>query len=167
MNTANFSHQICHYRTALMQSAMKFTRNHEDADDLVQETLIKAIRYESKFIDGTNLKSWLYTILKNTFINHYRSCVRKGAVVTRSVDFDRYHSAASCGTNGGEGKFMIEDMNKALKNLNPTLSVPFLRYFEGYKYHEIAEEINIPIGTVKTRIHVARQMLKVQLKMYN
>ncbi|RZM09992.1 MAG: RNA polymerase sigma factor, partial [Pedobacter sp.] len=153
MNTVDFSQQICNYRTALMQSAMKFTQNQEDADDLVQETLIKAIRYESKFIDGTNLSAWLYTILKNTFINHYRSCVRKSAVITRSLDFDCQYPATSCGTNGGEGKFMMEDMNKALKNLNPTLSLPFLRYFEGYKYHEIAEEINIPIGTVKTRIH--------------
>ncbi|MNY44475.1 ECF RNA polymerase sigma factor SigW [compost metagenome] len=64
------------------------------------------------------------------------------------------------------GKFVMEDIDKAMGKLEPEYSVPFLKYFEGYKYHEIAEELNIPIGTVKTRIHIARQSLKFQLKMY-
>jgi RNA polymerase sigma-70 factor (ECF subfamily) len=72
----------------------------------------------------------------------------------------------SAQTNKGENKFIMDDINKALEKLQPEYSGPFLRYFEGYKYHEIAEELNIPIGTVKTRIHMARQILKQQLKMY-
>jgi RNA polymerase sigma factor (sigma-70 family) len=166
MNSATFNNQICLYRPSLMLSALKFTRNHDDADDLVQETLIKAIRYESKYEQGTNLHGWLFTIMRNTFINNYRSLTRKAAVVVNNVDLQTHVSAKSCSANRGEAKFIMEDFNKALTNLDDAYSIPFLRYFEGYKYHEIAKEMNIPIGTVKTRIHVARRILKANLKMY-
>ena len=72
----------------------------------------------------------------------------------------------SASNNLGENKFMMEDINKAMKGLQPEYAIPFLKYFEGYKYHEIADELQIPIGTVKTRIHMARQVLKGSLKMY-
>lgn len=158
---------ICGHRSSLMQSALKFTRNHDDASDLVQETLIKAIRYENKYEDGTNLRGWLFTIMRNTFINNYRSLARKTAVMVQNVDPWSYPINENTSKNIGEGKFMMEDINKAMASLDPVHSVPFLRYFEGYKYHEIAEELGIPIGTVKTRIHVARKILKASLKMYS
>jgi len=167
MNALTFNKQIGFYRAALMQSALKFTRNHDDADDLVQETLIKAIRYENKYEEGTNLQGWLFTIMRNTFINNYRSLARKTAVIVGNVDLQRHVPSGGCDVNRGEAKFLMEDVNKAMANLSPVYSVPFLRYFEGYKYHEIAEEMNIPVGTVKTRIHVARRILKGHLKMYS
>ena len=166
MNVINFNTEICGCRNLLMQSALQFTNNHEDADDLVQETMIKAIRYEHKFEQGTNLHGWLFIIMKNTFINNYRSLTRRAAVFIQDVDPWRYPVNESTARNNGEGKMISQDINKALENLQPEYSVPFLRYFEGYKYHEIAAEMNIPIGTVKTRIHVARRVLKSKLKMY-
>jgi len=167
MNTIAFNNQISLYRPSLMESALKFTRNHDDADDLVQETLVKAIRYESKYEEGTNLHGWLFTIMRNTFINNYRSLTRKATVMASNIDLQQHVTIRSSSLNGGEAKFLMQDVNKALKNLDPAYSVPFLRFFEGYKYHEIAKEINIPIGTVKTRIHIARRILKAQLKMYS
>lgn len=167
MESNSLSHQICDHRSCLERFAMKFTQDVEDANDLVQDTLIKAIRYHELYKQGTNLQGWLYTIMKNTFINDYRREARQRAVVETTDDLTSFHLSKSATSNHGENKFVMEDINKALTKLQPELSIPFLRYFEGYKYHEIAQELDIPIGTVKTRIHMARQALKAQLKMYS
>ena len=166
MNELTFNSQICGYRASLMQSAMKFTGNNNDADDLVQDTLIKAIRYETMYKEGTNLRGWLFTIMKNTFINNYRSMLKKTAIVVTNEDLLAYPLPSCASYNQCEDKFTMEDIHKALECLQPVHAVPFLKYFEGYKYHEIADEMKIPVGTVKTRIHIARKLLKSHLKMY-
>lgn len=166
MENLTLNTEICKHQNCLEAFALKFTGNTEDAGDLVQDTVIKAIRYHAMYKEGTNLRGWLYTIMRNTFINDYRRGSRRRAVIETSEDlssFQLYHSADG---NLGENKFVREDINKALEKLQPEYSIPFLKYFEGFKYHEIAEELQIPIGTVKTRIHMARQVLKAQLKMY-
>lgn len=165
-NNLALNNEICGHRSCLESFAMKFTRDVEDANDLVQDTLIKAIRYHKMYKQGTNLRGWLYTIMRNTFINEYRRDSRRNAIIETSEDLSSYQLKDSATNNHGVHKFVMEDINKAMEKLQPEYSVPFLRYFEGYKYHEIAEELNIPIGTVKTRIHMARQALKSQLKMY-
>lgn len=167
MNELTFNSQICGHRASLMLSAMKFTGNNNDADDLVQDTLIKAIRYENMYKEGTNLRGWLFTIMKNTFINNYRGLLKRKAVILTNEDLLAYPLPSYASRNQGEAKFMMEDINKALHNLQPAYSIPFLRYFEGYKYHEIADELSIPVGTVKTRIYIARKLLKADLKMYS
>lgn len=166
MENVTLNHQICDHRSCLESFAMKFTQDVEDANDLVQDTVIKAMRYHHLYKQGTNLRGWLYTIMRNTFINNYRKGCRKNALIETSEDLSSYQLQGSASTNQGENKFVLEDINKAMDRLQPEYSRPFLRYFEGYKYHEIAEELNIPIGTVKTRIHMARQGLKAQLKVY-
>jgi RNA polymerase sigma factor (sigma-70 family) len=166
MNTTSFNNQICGCRNNLMQSALKFTRNHDDADDLVQDTLIKAIRYENKYDQGTNLQGWLFTIMRNTFINNYKALGRRAAVFVRNVDPYQYPITETTARNKAEVTMVYEDVHKALAKLEPEYAVPFLRYFEGYKYHEIATEMDLPLGTIKTRIHVARRVLKSKLKMY-
>jgi RNA polymerase sigma factor (sigma-70 family) len=167
MNSITFNNQICDMRPNLHQFAIKFTVNEDDAEDLVQDTLIKAIRYSYLYKEGTNLKGWLYTILKNTFINGYRRSVKKNSVINTEEDLTSHQLYTSASSNNGVNKFVKEDIDSAMSQLQPEYSVPFLRYFEGYKYHEIAEELEIPIGTVKTRIHVARKLLKTNLKMYS
>lgn len=166
MNTNSFNNQICGCRTKLMHSALKFTGNHDDADDLVQDTLVKAINYESKFEQGTNLQGWLFTIMRNTFINNCHALGRRAAVFIKNVEPSQYPVTEATTRNRGEAIMIAEDVNKALANLQAEYSVPFLRYFEGYKYEEIAAELEIPLGTVKTRIHIARRVLKSKLKMY-
>jgi len=153
-------------RPHLNQFAIKFTKNVEDADDLVQDTLMKAMRYAQMYKEGTNLKGWLYTIMRNTFINNYRSVSKRQAIVTTSEDLNSVQLSISASNNLAENKFIQKDINAAMSALSPEYYIPFIKYFEGFKYHEIAEELNIPIGTVKTRIHVARKMLKANLKMY-
>lgn len=167
MENMTLNHQICNQRSCLESFAMKFTNDIEDANDLVQDTIIKAIRYHHMYQQGSNLKAWLYTIMRNTFINDYRKAARRNALIDTSEDLSSYQLTKSAAQNQGENKFIMEDITKALRKLQPEYSSPFLRYFEGYKYQEIAEELGIPIGTVKTRIHMARQVLKGQLKVYS
>lgn len=166
MENLTLNNEICNQRSCLEVLAKRFTNDLEYADDLVQETLIKAIQYHKMYKQGTNLRGWLYTIMKNTFINGYRKAVKESAIIASSGDFYAFQLLRSAANNQGENKLMMEDINKALKVLKPEYSRPFLRYFEGYRYREIAEELGIPIGTVKTRIRLAKQVLQAQLKMY-
>ena len=85
--------------------------------------------------------------------------------VTDDLTSDKLFLSAT--SNNSEGKFVMDDIYKALEKLQPEYYTPFIKYFEGFKYHEIADELQIPIGTVKTRIHVARQLLKKQLRVYS
>lgn len=167
MKNNTLDYQIFEHKNSLQAFAMRFTQNTDDADDLVQDTMLKAIRYASKYTEGTNLKAWLFIILKNTFINDYRRLVKQKSLITTQEDLSSDLLFKSSTSNRADDKFMGDDINKAFQQLEPAYSVPFLKYFEGYKYHEISEMLEIPIGTVKTRIHVARHLLKSNLKMYN
>src|SRR5690606_26851668 len=108
----------------------------------------------------------LYTILKNTFINNYRRLVKTNSMVTKSDEISSSNLVYSSTSNRGENSFVMEDIKEAMNKLSEDYYIPFTMYFEGYKYHEIADHLAIPIGTVKTRIHVARKTLKKSLKSY-
>ena len=166
MTQLQFNHQLYNYSGSLYSFALNFTKDVEDANDLVQDTMLKAVTYYSKFKEGTNLKGWLFTIMRNTFINNYRRMAKKTSLITQSEDISSVNLHYSASSNAAESKFVMADIEKALATLQPEYYVPFMKYFEGFKYHEIAEELNIPIGTVKTRIHVARGILKKYLKTY-
>lgn len=167
MTNNSFSYKVYDHKSALQNFALKFTQNLDDADDLVQDTILKAMRYSQMFQDGSNMKAWLYTIMKNTFINDYRKSAKRMSVIDTTEEISSAQLFKSATENQVNNKFISDDVNKALGKLNPDYYIPFTKYFEGYKYHEIADILNIPIGTVKTRIHVARQLLKVDLKMYS
>ncbi len=146
--------------------AMQLTRNLEDANDLVQETVLKALRYKEKYTEGTNLRGWVLTILKNTFINNYRRMVKRKTFID-STDNTYFLDLPSHRTeNQAETKFIRKDLESAISILQPELKVTFMLNIEGFKYHEIAEELNIPIGTVKTRIFVAKRILRKKLQVY-
>jgi RNA polymerase sigma factor (sigma-70 family) len=167
MTKNEFNLQLNDHSVSLQSFALNFTKDIEDANDLVQDTMLKAVTYYSKFKEGTNLKGWLFTIMKNTFINNYRRLVKTNALITKSDEISAANLQDSAAKNTSDSKFIIGDINKALSTLQPEYYIPFIKYFEGYKYHEIAEMLEIPIGTVKTRIHVARQILKKYLKTYS
>lgn len=167
MKTLDFTSMLTSHRSSLKMYALHFTRDTDDANDLVQDTMLKAITYYTKFKEGTNIKGWLYTIMKNTFINNYKKFVRISAFVVKADDISSANLMYSATKNQAEPKFVMDDLQNALKKLPSTYLVPFTMYFEGYRYHEIADHLKIPIGTVKTRIHVARQLIKKFLKPYN
>jgi RNA polymerase sigma factor (sigma-70 family) len=167
MTISEFNHMLTTHTRSLKNFAFQFTRNIDDADDLYQDTVLKAINYFEKFSEGTNLKAWLFTIMRNTFINDYRKEMRSNLIIHKCEDFSSVNLLKSSSKNQAEGKFVIRDVEKILSLLPKDYSVPFVKYFEGYKYHEIADQLEIPLGTVKTRIHMAREILKKQLKMYS
>ncbi|MFN9582104.1 MAG: RNA polymerase sigma factor, partial [Bacteroidota bacterium] len=152
--------------SSLRHYAYQLTRNVEDTNDLVQDTMLKALTYQDKFTDGTNLKGWLYTIMKNTFINNYRRMVKRTTFIDQT-DNDYYLDSVSHSVkNVADQTFMMKDIERAIDALPVSLKKPFTMNFKGFKYHEIAEILNIPIGTVKTRIFVARRQLREQLNGY-
>jgi len=166
MSKNEFKSMVSSHAESLKMYALHFTHDDEDANDLVQDTVLKAITYHEKFKEGTNLKGWLYTIMKNTFINNYRRFVKISGMVTKSEEISSSNLVYSSTKNRGENQFVMDDIREAMDKLSEEYYVPFTMYFEGYKYHEIADHLSIPIGTVKTRIHVARKSLKKSLKTY-
>lgn len=165
MNQLDFTQAAQSFQPQLYSHALQFTKDEDDAKDLLQETLIKAFRFCDRFDAGTNLKGWLYVIMKNTFYNGVVKTKRKREVIS-DEELDSPSLVRSSTANAGEVKFAMEDIAKAMGALRPNYRIAFQRYFEGYKYEEIAHELGIPLGTVKTYIFQARCDLKKYLKMY-
>lgn len=166
MTAIQFNTLIKDEAKSLRKYAYQLTRDIEDTNDLVQETMLKAIVYFDKFEEGTNLRGWLYTIMKNTFINNYRRMVKRNTFIDQSGNDFYLNSAQLMVRNDGERKFMLRDIEKAIENLPANLGKPFSMNYKGFKYQEIADILNIPIGTVKTRIFMAKRLLRQQLKGY-
>jgi|TARA_R110002096_G_scaffold29439_1_gene88550 RNA polymerase sigma-70 factor (ECF subfamily) len=166
MTTLEFSYSLTKLSTSLKPFALKLTRDMDDANDLLQDTMVKAFTNKDKFTDGTNLKAWLYTIMKNTFITNYQRMIRRGTFVDTTENLHFLNSGSAVIENGVFGDFTMKDITKAIDNLDEVYKSPFLMHYRGFKYHEIAIKLNIPIGTVKNRIHIARKILKDDLKVY-
>ena len=166
MNDTEFQCILNDNMSVLRINALKFASNENDADDLVQETLIKAFRFRDKFQPGTNFKGWLFFIMRNTFINSYRKLIKSRKHISFEEDLTQKESCLSGVENVCTGKFIVGDIQKTINALPEVYRYPFIRYFEGYSYNEIADDLDIPLGTVKTRIHIARQILKKHLKPY-
>ncbi len=146
--------------------ALKLTNDSEDANDLVQETMYKALKNEDKFEKGTNLSGWLFTIMRNIFINNYRRMVKSKTFLDATENQHYLNSINNSTRNRGEANMVMDELTEAIGGLSENLKVPFMMSFNGYKYEEIAAKLCIPLGTVKIRIHTARQRLKAQLKVY-
>jgi len=145
----------------LYKVAYKYTSEREAADDLVQETVYKALKNKDRFKPGTNLRAWLSIILRNNFINGYR----KKSRYTNTDDVTPYigNKETYKAKNDGISKMELDYINEAITELPSNLKEPFMFYYEGYSYEEIAEKFEIPLGTVKSRIHHARKKLKKSL----
>ena len=126
----------------------------------------KAYRYKEKFQEGTNLRGWLYTILKNSFINNYRRDSKRNTFLDSTENTYFLDLPSHRTENEAELKFIRRDLENAVDALPMELKVTFTLNAEGFKYHEIAEQLQIPIGTVKTRIFVARRILRNKLQDY-
>jgi RNA polymerase sigma factor (sigma-70 family) len=166
MTTLEFNYNVSRSSKALKPFALRLTKDLDEANDLIQDTLLKALTHRDKFMDGTNLKAWLYTIMKNTFITNYQKMVRKKTFIDSTDNLHYLNSPLHVTYNEANSSFALTDINSAIDDLEESQRTPFMMYFRGFKYHEIAIKLNIPIGTVKNRIHLARKFLKTRLSVY-
>lgn len=168
MSTAEFNSAIIDFCPKLKIFALKLTKSLEDAEELIQETMYRALVNREKFRVGTNLKAWLYTIMKNIFINNYRKKSKRKTIMDSTDNNYFINSGAekSLTSNGADQKFLMDDINKALNRLSDDYKLPFQMHYEGFKYQEIADEMALPLGTVKSRIFFARKNLQSQLTTY-
>lgn len=164
MRKLNFDEQLIEFQRPLKSFAYGFTNNEEDANDLLQETFLKALTYRSKFKEQTNLKAWLYTIMRNTFINNYRKAVRANTILDRTDEQYFINTPAANGASvDPSSTYALAQITKIVDKLEDEYRVPFQMYNRGFKYKEIAEKLSLPIGTIKSRIFLARKRLMVTL----
>lgn len=166
MTAIEFNTRIMNEKSSLKNFALSLTHNTDDALDLLQDTYVKAITYREKFEDSTNLKAWLFTIMKNTFINAYRRNVKTKQLISKGDDIQLNRAFKQNSYDHSESRMNAKEIIKKIESLDEDYKVPFTRYYNGYKYEEIAQEMQLPLGTVKSRIFIARKILMESLKHY-
>lgn len=166
MSTIEFNEALIGMENNLHSFAMSFTRNNEDAKDLTQETMLKAITYRNYYTPQTNFKAWVFTIMRNIFINQYRRKVKSGTIFDHSKDLFLLNNPNNSDMSPINELFEKE-VNKQIGTLEEEYKEPFEMHFQGFKYKEIADKLGIPIGTVKSRIFIARKKLMDLLPDYN
>ena len=157
MGITEFNSLVLHHSESLKPFAISLTRDYEEAKDLCQETLYKAFAYREKYEHGTNVKAWLFTIMRNIFINSYRRNIRKKAVVD-TITYSQPSYVPS-----SDITIKLKEIEAAIHRLPSVFKVACILYLEGYKYHEIAFTLNEPLGTIKSRIYFAKKSLQKQL----
>lgn len=150
----------------LMSFAMKLTLNKEKAEDLVQDTTLKALNNEEKFTDNTNFKGWMLTIMRNIFINNYRKAARENTNIDISEDLYVINMATDNGETTPDGAYACNEISAIIAKFPADYREPFNMHVAGYKYEEISEKLAMPLGTVKSRIFFTRQKLREILKDY-
>ena len=164
MNTTDFNQMITCESDFLKPYAQSLTRDMEDAKDLFQETMVRAIMYKDKYMKGTNLKAWLYTIMRNIFINNYRRN-KKFTKVTSDIPEDIImFNVDKKASNMGWSNTRVKEITQEIEQLPQAFRQSFELYNMGYKYNDIAEMLNEPLGTVKSRIHFARKILSSKIE---
>ena len=163
MSVVEFEELLVDNSDFLKPFAINLTRDNEAAKDLYQETLYKALANQEKYNAGTNIKAWLFTIMRNIFINNYRRAAKQKTVFDNSTNDFLLNNNQVTVANVAESTIEMKEIKKAIYDLPEIFKTPFSLYFDGYKYHEIAEALNEPLGTIKSRIHFARKLLKEQI----
>jgi RNA polymerase sigma-70 factor (ECF subfamily) len=166
MSNAEFTLLLTENADFLKPFAINLTKDHESAKDLFQETLYRALSNKDKYNVGTNIKAWLYTIMRNIFINDYRKKAKQSVVLDNSPNDFLIDQTRTKVLNDGVTNLNLREVKQLIYDLPELFRTPFNLYFEGYKYNEIAEELNEPLGTIKSRIHFARKILKQKIQRY-
>jgi RNA polymerase sigma-70 factor (ECF subfamily) len=166
MSSIEFNQLLVNNAEFLKPFAITLTRDSEAAQDLYQETLYRALANKDKYNVGTNIKAWLYTIMRNIFINNYRRKAKQNTVFDSTPNDFLLNQSQAVISNTAESVLKLKDIQKAVHHLPEIFRNPFLLYFDGYKYHEIAAMLNEPLGTIKSRIHFARKLLKAQIQRF-
>jgi RNA polymerase sigma-70 factor (ECF subfamily) len=166
MSTIDFNQNIIQIQNKLKYYALSLTSNFEDAQDLVQETILKAITFRNMFVHETNFTAWIFTIMKNTFINNYRKATRAKTTFDRTKDLFFINSGQKISIAPVDSNYAVLEIKQSINNLKDEYRIPFQMYIDGHKYKEISDDLDLPIGTVKSRIFFARKFLMDSLRDY-
>lgn len=164
MTNIHFNNKLVNMQEELRRYAYKLTVDINDANDLVQEASLKALTNKDKFTEGTNFKGWMYTIMKNIFINDYRKTSREQTFVDKSENMCLIDSEQHLHSESTEQLYDNKELRRVVNNLPKDFKIPFIMFTSGYKYREISDKLNLPIGTVKSRIFTTRKKLQKELK---
>ena len=150
----------------MLNFAMTLTTNREEAKDLTQEATLKALSNLDKYYDNVNFKGWVFTIMHNIFVNNYRRMMRSQTVIDQTENLYYLSMPQDSGFDTPDGSYSYQEINKVIGSFSEEYKKPFMMHVSGYKYEEIADEMNLPLGTVKSRIFFARKRLQELLKDY-
>ena len=163
MGTSKFQNDLMNLQSNMLNFAYMLTSNRDDAYDLLQDTTLKVLDNESKYAENTNFKGWVFTIMRNIFINNYRRKVRSATIIDTTEDFYHLNLSQESGFETPEGSFAAKEISAVINEFSQEYKVPFTMNIEGYKYSEIADKLSLPLGTVKSRIFFARKRLQKEL----
>ena len=166
MATRNFQTKLLALQGNLLNFAYMLTSNRDDAYDLLQDTTLKVLDNEEKYVENVNFKGWVFTIMRNIFINNYRKGVRSATVIDQTEDLYHLNLPQESGFATPEGSVAVTEISAAINSFADEYRIPFSMHVQGYKYNEIGEKMNLPLGTVKSRIFFARQRLQEMLADY-
>ena len=160
MEEVKFNQKLLTLQENMLNFAYILTSNREDAYDLLQDTILKVLANEDKYVENTNFKGWVFTIMRNIFINNYRRTNRISIIVDNSNSQYQLNQPTDSGYSSPEDSYTIKEINNVIKSFPETYRIPFSMFLAGYHYTEIASKMNLPVGPVKSRIFYARQKLK-------
>ena len=161
-----FEEKLLTLQGNMLNFAYMLTSNRDDAYDLLQDTTLKVLDNEEKYVENTNFKGWVFTIMRNIFINNYRKVAREATMVDQTEDLYHLNLSQDSGLETPEGGIAVAEITRAINSFSDDYRVPFSMHISGYKYSVIAEKMGLPLGTVKSRIFFARQRLQDILKDY-
>jgi RNA polymerase sigma-70 factor (ECF subfamily) len=164
MKSITFREDLIKAQEELLRFAFKLTADREEANDLLQETSLKALDNEEKFTPDTNFRGWVYTIMRNIFINNYRKVARDQTFIDQTENLYHLSQRQDSGFDSTEGAYDLKEMRRIVNSLPKEYRIPFSMHIAGFKYREIAERLCLPLGTVKSRIFFTRQKLQSELK---
>lgn len=164
MANERFQSKLIALQSNMLNFAYILTSNRDDAYDLVQDTMLKALDNEDKYAENVNFKGWVLTIMRNIFINGYRKSSRASVVVDRSEDLYLLNLPQDSGVASPEGSMTVKEINEVVNRFDDEYRIPFSMHLAGYKYQEIADKVGLPLGTIKSRIFFARKRLREQLR---
>ena len=161
-----FQTNLMNLQSNMMNFALMLTSNRDDAMDLLQDTTLKALDNQDKYADNTNFKGWVFTIMRNIFINNYRRASRAATVVDTTENLYYLNMSQESGLETPEGAYGAGEIAAAIEEFSDDFRIPFTMHVQGYKYNEIAEKMNLPLGTIKSRIFLARKRLQQRFADY-
>jgi len=164
MTRTQFQSNLQEVQENLRRYALKLTRDTNDADDLVQDTSLRALTHRDKFVSDINFKGWMMTIMYNIFLNNQDRVERRRKIFDTTVDILNVPLVTEGGYSTPDGAMNIREIYSEIEKLSEHTRTPFKMFLSGYKYSEIAEKIGIPEGTVKSRIFFARKALQKSLR---